>query len=48
MNHVIYGVADSQREGTILGGCLGISKALAIFAAPVTAALLQKGSFNRQ
>jgi len=39
-----------QEEGVIFGGCLGNSKALAIFAAAVAAALLprslQKGSFS--
>jgi len=43
-NHVLDGVADSPREGTIFEGCSGHSKALAIFAA----VSLQKGSFNRQ
>jgi len=37
-----------QGEGAILGGCPGHSKALAIFAAPVAVASLQKGSFSRQ
>jgi len=42
-NHVLDGVADSPREGTIFGGCPGHSKALSIFAAVVAAAFAVEG-----
>ena len=45
-NHVLDGVQIPQN-----GQCWGLAghlKALAIFAAPVAAASLPKGSFNRQ
>jgi len=46
-NHVLDGAQILQGEGEIFRGCPGHKKALAIFAAPVAAALLQKGSFSR-
>jgi len=48
-NHVLDGrVQIPKGEGAIFGGCPDHSKTLEIFAAPVAAASLQKGSFNRQ
>ena len=51
-NHVLDGVQIPQREGAILGGCSGHSKALAIFAAIKrdhsigSKVVQQKGSFS--
>ena len=47
-NHVLDGGAYPQKEGAIFGGSPGYSKELAIFAAPVAAASLQKATFNRR
>jgi len=42
-NHVLDGAADPQGEGAIYGGCSGYLKALAIFAAAVSAAFAANG-----
>ena len=44
----VDGMTKFEVEGSIFEGCPGHSKALTIFDAPVVAASLQKGSFNRQ